>query len=249
MTLTDLAGALLRRWPIVLCGVLLTLGFAFLATRSEPVFHARSEVVFLAPASASNPNELVTSSESIIITAGAVMKRINGADAVLQFNDQSVNPVGAPKSQGSTWIRLVDAGNQWVSNFDDQVLVVDAVGSTREEAETRVLVAAEQIRDVLTSLQTDERVDPINDISTRLSPEAPVVAEIDGSGLRAAGMTLILGLIATVALVVVLEVSARGNREPSHTRGGTRSGRRGTLPPHQHPSGADGTALQQAAGL
>jgi len=244
MTLTDLVRALLRRWPIVALGLVLTIGFAYLSTLTQPTFHARTEVVFLAPTSLRNPNELVTSSESVIITAGAVMKRINGAEPALQFNSQMVNPVGSPDTGENTWIRLLDAGNQWVSNFDDQVLLVDAVGSTREEAERRILAASDRIGEELASLQVDQGTDPINYISTRMSPESPAIREIGGSGVRSAGMTLLIGFLATVALTVVLEVGSQQNRSSKTTIDRVRRGRRRGTSSQQtgqagHADGAD----------
>lgn len=225
MTLADLLRAFVRRWPIVLVGVLLSVGVAYLATRTEPAYHARAEAVFLAPSSTRYPNELVTTTESIIISAGAVAKRLNGPDPGLKFGTQDVNPVGAPPGNGDTWIQLVDAGNQWVSNFDDQVLLIDSMGSTPVEAEAQVLEAAERIKEEVAALQREQGVDPINDITVRLSPGVPVVTEIDGSGVRAGGMSFVIGVILTAGLVVVLEVrsrrreSAAAPEEPHRRRG------------------------------
>lgn len=210
--MTDLFRTLRRRWLIVAIGLLLSVGCAYLATRAEPVFHARTEVVFLAPTSVRNPNELVTGSESIIITAGIVMKRLNGPDPVLQFNSQSVNPVGAPDTGRDAWIRLLDSGNQWVPNFDDQILVVDAVGATSEEAQQRVAVAVERIDQELASLQAELGSDPINDIHTRLSPDPPVVSEIGPSSTRAVGSILAIGLLATISIAVLVDIRSSGRK-------------------------------------
>lgn len=218
MTLSDLIRAHLRRWPIVLIGMIAALAMAFLATRADPVYHARTEMVFLAPTSLKHPNELVTGSESIIITAGIVAKRLNGADAGPQFNSQIVIPVGAPDLGQDTWIRLLDNGNQWVSNFDDQILLIDAIGATPEEAELRVVDAATRVSTELRALQEAQKVDPVNYISTRMSPAEPRVAEITPSRVRAAGMALLLTALATVALVLALEVRARRNGTASTPR-------------------------------
>jgi hypothetical protein len=214
MTLTELLRTLLRRWPIVAVGLVLTLAAAYFSTRTPAVYHGHAEVVFLAPTSVRNPNELVTTSESLIITAGIVMKQLNGPDPDLQYNSQAVNPIGAPDGR-TTWIRLLDAGNQWVSNFDDQVLVIDSVGASADQAQQRVLDATAGIREELARMQNDAGSAQINDITTRLSPETPAVTQITGSKLRAAGMTLALGALLTVGSVVVLEVRSRRNAERS----------------------------------
>jgi hypothetical protein len=212
MTLADVLRAMLRRWPVVLGGVLLTLIGMFLATRSEPVYSARTEMVFLAPSSTRYPNELVTQTESLIVTAGAVAKRINGADVELQFGKSTVNPVGAPATGNDTWIHLLDIGTQWVSIFDDQVLVVDAVGATPDEVRERIQAASDLIQENLRQLQVDQNVDPSAYITATMSPAEPVVLEVKGSILRAVGMTGALGLFLTAALIVVLETRSRTSR-------------------------------------
>jgi len=209
MTLVDLLSGLVKRWPIVLVAIGLSVLAALLLARTEPVYRARTEVVFLAPTSARYPNELVTQTESLIVTAGAVAKRINGADTELKFGSPLVNPVGAPSTGKSTWISLLDIGTQWVPVFDDQILVVDAVGSSPDEVRRRIDAAADRIQTELRELQQEMKVEPADYITTRMSPVAPVVLEVTGSKTRAAGMTLLIGAFLTVTLVVVLEVRTR----------------------------------------
>lgn len=206
MTLTDLMRALWRYWYVVALGLAVSLGLAYLATRAEPVYHMRTEVVFLAPTSPRNPNELITSSESLILTAGVVSKRINGAEERLRFGSPLVNPVGTPYADEHTWVQLLDAGNQWVPIFNEQLLLVDVIGDTHAQAEERMKTATDLIRAELQSLQDEQGVDATNRIGLRISPEAPKITKIDGSSARAAGMTLVLGALGTLAIVVILEV-------------------------------------------
>ncbi|MCB1297744.1 MAG: hypothetical protein KDB08_02030 [Microthrixaceae bacterium] len=213
MTLHDLVRALFRWWPITLLGIIASLGLALLSTRTEPVYLARTEVVLLAPSSARYPNELVTRTESLIITAGIVATRINGIDSPRpQFGNSLVNPVGAPDTGEHTWIGLLDTGNQWVSNFDDQVLLVDAIGETPELVEERIDAAFDLISSELLAAQNEFGVDAGNRITARMSPVAPVVHKVGGSKVRAAGMTLGLGGFATAVVIVVLEVRRRSER-------------------------------------
>lgn len=210
MTLADLLRTLRRWWPIVIVGLLATTGTAVLATRATPVYHARTEVVFLAPPSTRYPNELVTKTESLIVTAGIVAKRINGADTRIKFGSATTTPVGAPDDGRTIWVNLLDTGTQWVSVFNDQILVVDAIGATPDEVAQRIDDASALIDDQLQELQTRMKVDPVNAITTRMSPPAPVVETVVGSRIRAIGMTLGVGGFLTLALVVVLEVRSRG---------------------------------------
>lgn len=212
MTLADLLRAMRRWWPIVLIGAISTVAVAVLATRAEPVYHARTEMVFLAPPSARYPNELITRTESLIITAGIIAKRINGADLQIKFGSPIVNPVGAPDDGRTTWISLLDTGTQWVPIFDNQILVVDAVGATPAEVSDRIDAAAALVQSELRGLQREMKVAPVNEITTQMSPAAPVIEEITGSRVRAIGMTLAIGGILTMAVVIVLEVRARAAR-------------------------------------
>lgn len=212
MTLTDLLRILRKWWLIVLVGLLATTATAVFATRATPVYHARTEVVFLAPPSIRYPNELVTTTESLIVTAGVVAKRINGADSRIKFGSAITTPVGAPDDGRTIWINLLDTGTQWVSIFDDQILVVDAIGASPSEVSQRIEDASALISEQLHELQTQMNVGSVNEIKTRMSPPAPVVEEVTGSRARAFGMTLAVGGFLTVGLVVVLEVRSRSTR-------------------------------------
>jgi len=226
VTLVELLGALLRRWPVTLLGAALSLAFAYQAAQISPVYLARSQVAFTAPQSLKNPNELVTQAESVINTAGIVAKRIEGPAPPLLYASVDVNPVGAPTG-GDTWIRLPHSGSQWVPTFDDQVLLVDTVGDTPERARSLMDAATLRIAATLDALQRGERTDPINDISTLASPVH--VTQLGGSRTRATGMTLLIGMALTGTVVVGWEVlarrrptrpSARRRRERASTTGG-----------------------------
>lgn len=206
MTLADLTRACMRLWPVVLVGAIVTVFFAAVVIRPDSLYRSRTEVVFVAPVSTHNPNELTTSSESLIIMAGAVAKRINGPHTDLDYNNPSANPVGSHESDAQTWIRLLNTGTQWVPIYDDQILLVDAVGSTPAEVTQRIDDAVALIQSELTALQREQGSDPIDDIKIRVSPAVPAVVEVDGSRIRAVGMTLLLGLGGTLAVVVVNEV-------------------------------------------
>lgn len=214
MTLADVLRAALRRWPLVLVGLVVTAGVMVFGTSATPVYHSRTEVVFLAPVSARYPNELVTQTESLIVTAGAVARRVNGAESPVIYGSSLANPVGAPGNGEKTWITLTNIGTQWVPVFDDQILLVDAIGDTPEEATERTQAAERKIRDALQELQVEQNVDPAAYITTRLSPAEPLVAEVKGSRVRAMGMTAVIGGLLTLGAVVVLEVRSRSRRDP-----------------------------------
>ncbi|WP_211368159.1 hypothetical protein [Microbacterium rhizomatis] len=208
MTIRDLVRALVRRWPILLIGALVTGAVAFLAVSDRGVYWSRTEVAFLAPSSARYPNSLQTTSGDLIITAGIVAKRIEGPAAVPKFADSSVNLIGEGVRDGWS-MRLPDTGGQWATNFASQTIILEVVGPTRESVETRQDELIAEIATQLDALQREQGVDPVNDIISTVTPASAVVNHVIGSRIRAVAMTGVLGMGAVLALVVFLEHRAR----------------------------------------
>ena len=211
MTVRELLEAIVRRWPLVLVGAVCTMGLAMMSVRDTGVYWARSEVAFLAPSSKVYPNSLKTTSEDLIITAGAVAKSITGPDRVTKYSSPDVNLVGIGVDEGWS-IRLPDTGGQWASDYSTQSLVVEVVGpdeaAVREQhAELRAEIAAE-----LDRRQREAGVDRVNDITVDDGDESTVLYHVGGSRPRAFAMTALLGAGATFALVVLLEHRARRRR-------------------------------------
>jgi hypothetical protein len=213
MTLAEVLRALVRRWPLTAAGLLLSLAAAYFGTNPAPVYHARTEMVLLAPSSARYPNELVTQTQSLIVTAGAVAGKINGPDVQIRYGSSLVNPIGAPGNGKDTWINLIDTGTQWVPVYEDQILLVDAVGDDPRIVTQRIDAAAQRVQDELRTLQKTQKVDAANYITARMSPTQPVVEEVKGSRVRAIGMTVAIGMFLTVTVVLTLEVRSRTSRK------------------------------------
>lgn len=215
MTLWDLVRALMRRWPVVLIGMLCTAGFGLFLLRGEPVYFSQTQVVFLAPSSDRYPNSLQTRSEDLIIVAGAVAKRVVGPAAQLKHADTAVNIIGIPGDNHGYWIRLPNSGGQWGSDHRDQLLLVDAVSSTAEETQALRDEAIGRIREELDRLQDEANVAPINRITVTAAPQSPVIYEVRGNRVRALGMAAALGAFATISAVVLLELRVRRRYGPS----------------------------------
>lgn len=209
MTLWDLLRAIVGRWPVLLVGMLCTAALGYLLTRGGVVYMSQAQVVFLAPSSARYPNSLSTESEGLIITAGAVAKRVVGPAKQLRYADPSVDIVGTPGPDRGYWIRLPNAGGQWGTDYQDRLLLVDSAGRTPREAEVFLQDAIGKIETQLDTMQRNAGVARVNYITVTVSPESPAVREIKGSRVRAGGMSLALGGFGTVSAVVLLEMRAR----------------------------------------
>jgi hypothetical protein len=208
MTLWDVIGALLRRWPIVLVGAVLTAFFGHLAAADRSVYWTRTEVVFLAPTSRLYPNQLNTTSEDLIITAGVVAKKVDGPAKILKFASTDANLIGEGVREGWS-VLLPDTGGQWAPLFASQTLVVEVVGPSPEWVAAKRQALIDRIVAKLAALQRQQGVAPRNAITTTIAPPAGVISQVSGSRLRAVAMTGILGIGTTFGAVVVLEARRR----------------------------------------
>jgi len=208
MTLWDLIRAAVRRWPVLLAGAAVSLGLVYTTTLDDGVYWSRTQVVFLAPTSKAYPNALRTTSEDLIITAGVVAKAVSGPAEVTKYASPDATLIGEGTRDGWS-IRLPDTGGQWAPNFAQQVLYVEVVSATAEETAARQDEIIGQIEHELERLQSDAGVAPVNTITVTTAPESTVVHHVQGSRIRAAGMTAVLGASATFALIAVLETRAR----------------------------------------
>ncbi len=204
MTFLDFMRACLRYWPVVLVGAVCTAAVGYVAISDKGVYFTRTELVFLAPTSTLYPNALRTQSEDVIDTAGVVAKRMTGPGRVTKYSSPTVTLVGLGVRDGWS-LRLPDTGGQWASNYSTQVLVLDIVGPDADLVRERQDALIGQARAELDGMQRRARVDPVNDITATPAPESTVIYRVGGSRIRALGMTAVLGVAATAALVVLLE--------------------------------------------
>lgn len=213
MTPWELILTMLRRWPVVLVGALCTGAVAFVMVGGNHVYWSRTEVVFLAPTSRLYPNSLSAPSEDLIITAGAVAKKVTGPGATLKYASPDATLVGIGVHDGWS-VRLPDTGGQWAPNFARQVLSVEVVAPDRESVLARQRELIDRIARELDTLQREAGVDPVNDITVTVQPETSAVYEIGGSRIRTLAMVAILGGSTTLAVIVLLEFRARKRGHP-----------------------------------
>jgi hypothetical protein len=204
MTFWELIRAFLRYWPVVLVGAICTAAAGLAAISDDGVYFTRTELLFLAPTSSLYPNALRTQSEDIIITAGIVAKRIVGPDQVTKFASPDVTLVGEGVRDGWS-LRLPDTGGQWASNFATQRLLLDIVGPTRERVEEQQQALIDRVSDELRALQEASGVPEVAQVTAIAAPESTVIYHVGGSKVRALGVTAVLGVGATTAVVIVLE--------------------------------------------
>lgn len=214
MTLWQLLRACWHSWPVVLVGVLLTAVAGYAAISDDGVHYTRTELVFLAPRSPSWPNAVQAQSDSIIVTAGAVARTVAGPAELPKFASPDVTLLGTGVREGWS-LRLPDTGGQWASNFATQRLVLEVVGATREGVAARQQELIQEVDSALHAVQADQGADPAGHITMRPTSDSTVIFHVEGSRARAAGMTALLGMGSTIALVVLLERPRRWRGRPA----------------------------------
>lgn len=234
MTLQAAVSSMVRRWPIVVMGAVVTVCVMYLAASPAVTYWSRGEVVFLAPSSQRYPNSLQTKSEDLIITAGLVAKRLTGTEPTTKYASVDVNLIGTSSEPEQVWIRLPDTGGQWAPHFNDQVLLLEVRAETPQRVEQLYAAAVAAIRHDLATLQRIQRVPAVDHITITSAPQAPVVYAVTGRRSRAVGMAALLGVGLTIVAVAGLE--RRGYPEPPR---GYRPFPRPVIPPRhrarRHP--------------
>ena len=213
MTIWDLFAACWRRWLVLLVGLVVTAAFSgLIVARAPGVYFSQVDVVFLASQTARNPNALASPSETLIMAAGIVLNKVIEGEKIPATSSTDVTMVDQGILRGSM-IRLPNAGGQWANNFNKPVLDVQAAGDSPEIVLAELDSAIERIRDVLYEQQKALGVLDINMIQTQLSPEVPQVHYLKGPRLRAAAVSIVLGIGLTLAVVVLVD-----NRWPKGER-------------------------------
>lgn len=209
MTIWDAMQALVRRWYVPVCAVLIGLVASHVAIAAPGVYWSRAEVTFLAPTSAINPNALRTTSSDLIIAAGVVAKRVNGNLVWNQMADPATTIVGQGVLDGWS-VHLPDYGGQWSRVYSRQVLDVQVSGPTADLVRERQREIIARIDAELAGLQ--EGVAASDRITTAVVPAGPSVYYLHGSKTRALAMIWVLCGAGVLAAVQILE--QRAMRQP-----------------------------------
>ena len=212
MALWDLLRAMVRRWPIVVIGAILTLAAANYASEDRSVYWTRTDLLFLAPENAQYPNALRATSEDMVITAGVVGKLVSGTRQVPKFTATDAGLIGMGVRDGWT-VRLPDTGGQWAPNYVDQWLIIEVVGPDPETVRTRKEQLVEAMTAALDRVQDEYHVARAFRMTTKEAPGSTVVYPVGGSSKRAFAVSGMLGAAATLYLVVRIDPILLRRRE------------------------------------
>lgn len=199
---------LLRRWPVVVVGLLLSVALsAWVFMRAAPVYQSTAQVLLLPPSvlvSLPNGEQEVRSNPYLelgysVAATAEVMATVVGADEVrdrLSAEGASADYVIAPAAPGSS-VMLIDARDE-----------SPTVATTTSTAVLTELEQQLQDRQVMSGAAPSRFV-------TVSVVESPTPAQQQlGSRLRMTGAVFLLGVVATVLSAYIIDALRR--RRPRH---------------------------------
>ena len=208
VTVWDILRACLRRWPIVLLGLVLTAGGFVQVMKTTGVYWAQSEVVFLSPQSARYPNSLQSASNSLVELAGLIEREVNDGRQLASTASSEVTIIGQGITEGSE-VALPNAGGQWTYYFNRPVLDVQAAGASPDEVTALMNSAFDRISSSLDGKQQAAGVAGENLVTLDRSPREIKVQFAQGDRQRAAAAELAIGFALMLTAVVLVDSGLR----------------------------------------
>jgi hypothetical protein len=192
---------------VALVGIVSTIGTAGYIAHRPGTYWSEVHVVFLAPLSQQNPNSLQAGSTSVVMFAGVVARVVGSSTPITTVSD-SVSLVSTGVKHGYE-VRLPNDGGQWANDFDQQLLDVQATGSTQQEVSNTMTTVLAKINATVTDLQTGVDVSKADLIYTSQSPPSIPLFYTKGNNVRIIASIGALGIAFTVAAVGLIKRSRR----------------------------------------
>ena len=202
ITTWSLAGAVRRRWPFAVVGIIAALAGTYVAVKAPGVYYEQAALVFTAPASQGNGSGSQFEPFSLVPVAAVVGKQI-GEQGPLALSPGAT--IVATGIHNGVWVRLPNSGNQWSITFDQAELDVEVVGNDPTHVLAKMAATAAKIRAVLREDQLAVGAPPNQLIYVIISPPAPSLLYLRGSSARAAIAGLAIGLALTLTFIVVID--------------------------------------------
>lgn len=219
MTVGVFLRSLLRRWPVAVAGILLTIALCVLTLRAPGVYWARSKVYFLPAATTSQPNQIAPDSSVAIKFAGVIQTEINGGVPLPRATSPDVTLLDEGIYDG--WaVFLPDYGGQWAHNFSEASLIVEASGPTREVVQARMTALFDQIASHASAREDAANVPPEARVTFTMSPTVVAVQYSNGHRSRALLIIGLLGIGLSLAACRIVDRAATSRRLRGETNDG-----------------------------
>jgi hypothetical protein len=193
MTASDLVRVAVRRWYVVLAGVLVTLlgGYHALSTRGE--YTTSVGIYFLGPQSANNANRYL-GNDDVISVAELVGVAVNSSTARAEMRAQGL--------RDHYTLDMFNAGSQFVVIHDRPVLDLSVRGKHEASVQRSLQIVLNRVDRELQRQQQEVGALPRAWVTTSLTPADPTIVHGMGSGTRALAAILALGGVLTLTVAV-----------------------------------------------
>ena len=202
ITIWSLGGAVRRRWPFAVVGIIATLAGSYVAIKAPGVYYEQAALVFTAPGSQGNGSGSQFEPASLVPVAAVVGQQIGKQGPLALSPSATVVAIGI---HNGVWVRLPNSGNQWSVTFDQAELDVEVVGNDPTHVLANMAATAALIRAVLREDQLAVGAPPNQLIYLTISPPSPPLVYLRGSSARAGIAALVLGLAFTLTFVVMVD--------------------------------------------
>ena len=220
MTVFRLLSIAIRRWYVVLVGLVCVVALCVTLADEEGVYWAQADVLFLAGDKGGNPLENQT--ENVIHFASVIQSSLEEGGSDIRLSSPSASLHGTGLRSGFVSM-LADTGGQWGSNFNRAVIRIEAVDESPELVRAAIDNAVEEITTETARLQDASGV--TEDASTRISvdagPDAVSVGYMGstrGSRYRAFAVIALMGGAITLAAAALLDRALLARRAAKAAR-------------------------------
>ncbi len=204
MTLRDVLGVLLRRWRVVVIGLLCTVCAMGAVVGREGVYATQVDVILLAPIEPNRQNVFVGSLDSLINFTAIIERELNPGPRKPRLTSPTATLYGRGVRDGYS-IEMPNTGGQWTNNFSRPVLNVQVVGPSEAEVRATLDSVIVTIDDTITARERAAGADPSRWVSVELAPTSPAIGYVPGEGKRAALAFGALGSAGTLLAAVQID--------------------------------------------
>lgn len=195
--------ACVRRWPVLVICLGLT-GVAVLALGRPTVLYAAQTVVTVETPQLPTDRTLAGDSPQAIAAAHLLVDRANGGPTQVRSSSPDAELYGWGMDR-VVRVQIRNIGGQWASNVNQPSLQVDVVDTTADAVRTKLRDTVADLRDELQRLQDELNVPAISRMTLRVPLDEPAVAEVSSSRMRASVAIGLLGLLASLSVVWLVD--------------------------------------------
>lgn len=212
MTTAHVWAALRRRWPLVVIGLIVTVGACIGVALQPGMYWTRVTVVLLPPRAEFRPNNIQDSEESMAMVASLVALDVNGGPAGQRLASPEAPLYGEGLAE-ATRVRVRDTGGQWMSAIQHPYIDLEVVSASPQVVGQELARLRGELDVSLTRLQDAQRISPAMRASLQYSPEDTGVVHIRPARTRALAATALAGGAATLAGVLLWDGAAARRRQ------------------------------------